>query len=129
MKKRTQIILQIPEYYIIALSLFASYTLPFPIKPMAFVVVVILVLQIIFKNKTTGHIIASFFLIGNLFMMIALTSGMKEFPKFMSNNKVLLYGGILLFGFHLLISRLMLLKYTLKAEISQLQAEAGYQQS
>ncbi|HAH22264.1 MAG TPA: hypothetical protein DCL77_00585 [Prolixibacteraceae bacterium] len=81
------------------------------------------VLQLIFKNKTTGHIIASFFLIGNIFMLIALTSGMKEFPKFLTNAKVYLFGGLLLFAFHLLISGLMLLKYPIKEELPKLQTE------
>jgi hypothetical protein len=123
MKTRTQILLQIPEYYLIALSLLAAYTLPFSFKLMTLVVVVILVLQLIFKNKTTGHIIASFFLIGNIFMLIALTSGMKEFPKFLTNAKVYLFGGLLLFAFHLLISGLMLLKYPIKEELPKLQTE------
>lgn len=123
MKTRTKILFQIPEYYLIALGLLAAYTLPFSFKLMAMVLVVILVLQIVFKNKTTGHIIASFFLIGNLFTLIALTSRLNEFPKFMTNAKVLFFGGLLLFAFHLLISGLMLLKYPIKGEIPKLQTE------
>ena len=123
MNKHKQILIQIPEYYLIALALLAAYTLPFPIKLVALVLAVILVLQIIFKNKTTGHIIASFFLIGNLFMLIALTSGLNEFPKFMDNAKELFFGGLLLFGFNLLISGLMLLKYPIKRQLPKLQTE------
>lgn len=123
MKKRTQILLQIPEYYLIVLAFVASCTLPFPVKPVAIVLMVILVLQLIFKNKTTGYIIASFFLIGNIFMLMALTSGLNEFPKFQANAKVLLFGGLLLFGFHLLISGLMLLKYPIKGQQHKLQTE------
>ena len=123
MKTRTQILLHIPEYYLITLCLLAAYTLPFSFKLIALVLAVILLLQIIFKNKTTGHIIASFFLIGNIFMLIALTSGMKEFPKFLTNAKVYLFGGLLLFAFHLLISGLMLLKYPIKEQAPKFQTE------
>jgi len=54
---------------------------------------------------------------------MALTSGLNEFPKFQANAKVLLFGGLLLFGFHLLISGLMLLKYPIKGQQHKLQTE------
>ena len=54
MSKHKQFIIQIPEYYLIGLAILAAYTLPFSIKPIAIVLAVILTLQIIYKNKTTG---------------------------------------------------------------------------
>ena len=129
MKKFKQILLQLPEYYLIVLALLAGYTPPFSINPFAIGIVIILAFQIIFKNKIAGHLIASLFLIGNLVMLLALTSELNEFPKFNAHAKELLFGGLMLLGFNIIMSGLMLLKYTLKAEIHQLQTEAGYQQS
>jgi hypothetical protein len=56
-------------------------------------------------------------------MLIALTSGLNEFPKFMTNAKVFFFGGFLLFVFHLLISGLMFMKYPIKGEMPKLQTE------
>ena len=124
MKKHKNIIAQIPEYYLIILSLIACYTLPYTIKIIAIVIAVILTLQIIFKNKTIGHIIASLFLIGNLAMLFALTSDLNEFPRFNANANELLLGGFLLFGFNLYISGLMLFKYPLRGLNHKLQTES-----
>ena len=123
MTKYKQILIQIPEYYLIALALLAAYTLPFSIKPIAMVLAVIFTLQIIYKNKTTGHIIASLFLIGNLFMLFAFTSNLNELPRFNVHAKELLFGGLLLLGFNILISALMLIKYPIKGENHHLQTE------
>ena len=123
MTKYKQILIQIPEYYLIVLALLAAYTLPFSIKPIAIVLAVIFTLQIIYKNKTTGHIIASLFLIGNLFMLFAFTSNLNELPRFNVHAKELLFGGLLLLGFNILISALMLIKYPIKGENHHLQTE------
>ena len=123
MTKYKQILIQIPEYYLIVLALLAAYTLPFSIKPIAIVLAVIFTLQIIYKNKTTGHIIASLFLIGNFFMLFVFTSNLNELPRFNVHAKELLFGGLLLLGFNILISALMLIKYPIKGENHHLQTE------
>lgn len=123
MKKHTHILLQLPEYYLIVLAILAGYTPPFLVNPFAIAIVSILVLQIIYKNKIAGHLIASLFLIGNLVMLFALTAGLNEFPKFNAHAKELLFGGLLLLGFNIVVSLLMLVKYTLKTQLSQLQGE------
>ena len=124
MSKYKQFIIQIPEYYLIALALLAAYTLPLSIKPIAIVLAVILTLQIIYKNKTLGHVIASLFLMANLFILFAFTSDLNEIPRFNANANELLLGGFLLFGFNLLISGLMLFKYPIKGENHKLQTES-----
>lgn len=124
MKTFKQILLQLPEYYLIVLALLAGYTPPFSMNPFALAIVGILAIQIIFKNKIAGHLIASFFLIGNLVMLLALTSELHEFPRFNAHAKELFLGGLLLLGFNIFISAFMLFKYTLKAEMHQLQREA-----
>ena len=124
MTKYKQIIIQIPEYYLVVLALLAAYTLPFSIKPIAIVLAVIFMLQIIYKNKTTGHIIASLFLIGNLFILFAFISDLNDIPRFNVHAKELLFGGLLLCGFNLLISALMLIKYPMNGENHHLQTES-----
>jgi len=124
MSKHKQFIIQIPEYYLIALALLAAYALPYSIKPIAIILAVILTLQIIYKNKTLGHVIASLFLVANLFILIAFTSGLNEMPRFNANAIELLFGGFLLFGFNLLISGLMIFKYPIKGENNKLQTES-----
>jgi len=124
MSKHKQFIIQIPEYYLIGLALLATYTLPFSIKPVAIILAGILTLQVIYKNKTLGHIIASLFLISNLALLFALTSDLNEFPRFNANATELLFGGIILLGFNLVISAIMLLKYPIKGTNHKLQTES-----
>lgn len=102
----------------------AGFTPPFTMNPIALVIVGILVLQIIFKNKIAGHLIASLFLIGNLVMLLALTSELNEFPKFNANAKELLFGGLMLLGFNIFISGLMFVKYTIIGQLPRLQSDS-----
>ena len=124
MSKYKQFIIQLPEYYLIALSLLATYALPFSIKPIAMVMAVIFTLQIIYKNKTTGHIIASLFFIANIFMLFAFISDLNELPRFNVHAKELLFGGLLFLGFNIFISALMLIKYPIKGENHHLQTDS-----
>ena len=128
MKKHKQIILQLPEYYLIVLALLAGYTPPYSINPFAIGIVIILALQIIYKNKIAGHLIASLFLIGNLVMLLAFTAELNEFPRFNAHAKELLFGGLLLLGFNIIVSGLMIVKYTIKGQLPQLQTESGLQE-
>jgi hypothetical protein len=127
MKRYKQILIQLPEYYLVALTILAALTLPLSLNPLVVGLAVVLTLQIIFKSKTVGFIIASLFLIANLFMLIALTTGLNEFPKFNANAKELLFGGLLLLGFNVFISALMFAKYSHKTHLSQFQTEPGHQ--
>jgi len=124
MKKYKQMLIHLPEYYLIVLALMAGFTPPFTMNPIALVIVGILALQIIFKNKIAGHLIASLFLIGNLVMLLALTSELNEFPKFNAHAKELLFGGLILLGFNIFISALMFVKYTINGQLPQLLSES-----
>ena len=124
MKKYLRILIHIPEYYLIILAILAGFTPPFSLNPISLGIVFILALQIIFKNKIAGHLIASLFLIGNLVMLLALTAELNEFPRFNAHAKELLFGELLLLGFNILISGLMLVKYTIKGQRPQLQTES-----
>lgn len=123
MKKYKQMLIHLPEYYLIVLALMAGFTPPFNLNPIALFIVGILAIQIVFKNKIAGHLIASLFLIGNLVMLLALTSELNEFPRFNAHAKELMFGGLMLLGFNIFISAVMFVKYTIMAEMSSFQTE------
>lgn len=129
MNRYKQILIQFPEYYLVALAILGAFILPFSLNPFAIGLAIVLTLQIIFKSKTFGLIFASLFLIANLFMLIALTTGLKQFPAFNANAKQLLFGGLALFGFNLFVSGIMLVKYNIKGRIPQFHTESGLQES
>ena len=104
MKKLKRILLSFPEYYLVVLVLLSGYTPPFYINPIFIGIALILILQIIFKSKTVGIVIAALFMAGNLFMMLALISEFQEFPSFTANAAQLLFVGFGLIFFQFLYS-------------------------
>jgi len=124
MKYYQRMLIHLPEYYLIVLALMAGFTPPFTMNPISLVIVTILALQIIFKNRIAGHLIASLFLIGNLVMLLALTSELNEFPRFNAHAKELMFGGLVLLAFNIFISAVMFVKYTLNGQQPQLQSES-----
>ena len=106
--------MKLPEYYLIILAFLSGYTPPFSINPVAIGVVAIVILQVAFKNKISGLIISSIFLLVNLFMTGALFSELNEFQTFNADAKKLLFGGLLILGFNLLMSIMMISKYARK---------------
>lgn len=114
MKKLKQVLIQLPEYYLIVLALLAGYTPPFTIHSLAIGLAVLLLLQIIFKNRISGLIIGGLFFICNLYMLGALISELHEFQSFNSKAWQLLIGGTMLFAIHLYVSKAMFSKYSKK---------------
>jgi hypothetical protein len=111
MKKIKQILMKFPEYYLIVLIILAGYTPPFTFNPMFVGLACIPILQIIFKNKISGLIIAILFLLANLFMLGALISELREFTEFNNSAKQLLVGGLSLWCFNMFAFSVMLYKY------------------
>ena len=114
MNKLKQILLSFPEYYLVVLALLSGYTPPFYINPIFIGIALILILQIIFKNKIVGIAIAALFMAGNLFMMLALISELQEFSRFTANAAQLLFVGFGLIFFNLFIVGVMTYKYLYK---------------
>ena len=114
MKKLKQILLTLPEYYLIVVVLFSWIGPTLNVNPIAIALIIMLTLQIIFKNKITGMIIASLFLLINIYMFFALVSEFREFPTFNADAKQLLFVGLLLFILNLLMAGLMIVKYAPK---------------
>lgn len=116
MKKFKQLLIQFPEYYLIVLVILATYKPPFFINPIVIVFVAILVLQIVYKNKISGLIIAGLFIAVNLFMLLALISEFSEFPIVNVEALQLLFVGLSLIILNLGSSAIMIFKYLLKEE-------------
>lgn len=116
MKNFKNIILQLPEYYILIVVFLTDFTPPFNFNLISVGLGVIVFLQIIFQNRMTGMFIATLFLLINLYMPFAL---MWEFRNITSANSGSMY--FLLTGFsiillNLLFSSLMIYKYIKQEE-------------
>jgi len=117
--------MKLPEYYLLILVILSGYTPPFSFHPIIIGFVAILILQIIFRNKISGLIIASLFLLINLYMLLALFSEKNEFPIFNGDAKQLLIGGLLLLVFNLFVIGLMIYKYILLEDTTKLEIKSS----
>ena len=104
-------LLNSPEYYLVILIILSGYTPPFSFNPIFIGLTAIVMLQIIFKNKISGIIIGSSFLLINLFMLGALISEFREFATFNSQAKQLLFVGLPLWALNMTASIIIIYKY------------------
>ncbi len=111
MGKPKAILATFPEYYLIVLALLSGFTPPLSLNPFAIGLALLLILQIIFKNKITGIIIANLFILISLFMLGALLSEFKEFQSFNRGAKQLIFVGIPLIILNFFVAGLMIHKY------------------
>ena len=110
--------LKSPEYYLMVLAILAGYTPPFSINPIFIGIVGVLILQVIFKNRISGLIIATLFFLTNLYYLLALFSEFYEFPEFNNSAKQLLFVGLSLWIVNFTVSVTMIYKYTTNKFIS-----------
>lgn len=78
----------------------------------AIVLLMILGVLLVTKNKILGMTISIFLILINLYLLLALASELSEFIVFNADAKKLLGFGVLFIGINLLFSILLLLKYT-----------------
>jgi hypothetical protein len=123
MKNFKRILLGFPEYYLVILAVLAGYKPPFFINPIAIGLIVILILQLIYKNKITRIVIAGFFIVINVYMLLALISEFSEFATLSADALQLLLGGLLLIILNLLVSAVMIFNYRQTAERMAVQKE------
>jgi hypothetical protein len=113
------------EYYLIVMIFLAGYTPPFHIIIPAIILIAILALQAIFKNRVSGIIISSIFLMVNLYMVLAMISELSHFNTFNASAQKLLFGGSIIFIVNFIIGGLMVGKY-LSATNQNTQLEAAH---
>ncbi|MBK3517340.1 hypothetical protein [Carboxylicivirga marina] len=102
---------QLPEYILIAYTIFYWLSAGIIVNPIAIVLIGILTLQIIFQNRITGILIPTIIIFVCFYMLLALISEVKEFPTFSSDAQQLLFIGLLFFILTMIISVVMLVKY------------------
>lgn len=110
MKNLKTIALNIPEYLLI-LAVFFYWFSSTPFNPIAISLLVVLVLQLIFKNNIVGLLIASLLILVSLYMILAVFSEFNEFPTFNYEAKRLLAVGLSFFLSTIIVSGIMIYKY------------------
>jgi energy-coupling factor transporter transmembrane protein EcfT len=111
MQSAKLILSKVPEYYLIFLAFASGYKPPLHLAPFAMGLIVIFSMQLIFKNKITGIVIASLFGVGNLYFLLAMLSEFSEFQKFSDGARQLLFVGLPLFVTNLIMAVVMVCKY------------------
>ena len=118
MKRVKTFILQLPEYLLIAAVLFYWFSTGLAVNYIAIGLIIVLILQITFKNPIVGIIIPSILVMICLYMLLALMSEFKEFLTFSSNAKELLFVGLSYFISTIIISGVMIYKYAIFEELN-----------
>ncbi|WP_262732708.1 hypothetical protein [Gaetbulibacter sp. NE] len=106
-----KIILEIPEYFLIASVIFYWFSTGLTLNYIAITLIAGLILQIIFKNKVVGISIPSLLIVISLYMILAVLSEVSEFPSFNTEAQTLLLVGLLYFIATIVISIIMIYKY------------------
>ena len=103
---------KLPEYYIVLIALLAGYTPPFSFNPVFVGIAAIVLLQIIFKNRVSGLVLAGLFFLCNLLFLGALISEFIEFTEFTRQAMELILVGIPLWLLNLVLSVVMFFSYS-----------------
>ncbi|WP_289056055.1 hypothetical protein [Carboxylicivirga marina] len=112
MRNLKRIALVLPEYLLIAAVIFYWLSAGLMFNPIAIGLIIGLTLQIIFKNRIVGIIIPSLLILTSFYMLFAVMSEFKEFPTFNSEAKKLLFVGLSYFISTMIVSAIMIFKYT-----------------
>jgi hypothetical protein len=111
MKSFRKIVLNLPEYLLIAAVIFYWLSAGLVINYIAISLLTAIILQLIFKNKIIGIIIPTLLLMVCMYMILALLSEVGEFPSFNSDAKTMLFVGLAYFLTTILLSLIMIYKY------------------
>ncbi len=111
MQNLKQLFLQLPEYLLIAAVLFYWISTGTLLNPVAIVLLIILILQLIFKNRIIGVVIPGFLIMACFYMLLAMMSELNEFPTFNADARKLLLVGSFFFIATMIVSGLMIYKY------------------
>lgn len=114
---------KLPEYVLVILALLAGFSPPFYINPIFLGIAIVVILQIIFKNRILGLGLGALFFFGNLFFLGALISEFSEFAEFSSGAKQLLLVGLPIWMVNMVLSVTMIYKYSINGINSQLKLD------
>jgi len=114
MKNFKHILTWMPEVYFILSTIYYWVLTGTTINPVAIAFLALLIIQITIRNKISGIIIATIFILLNIYMFFALLSEFYEFPIINTDRKRLLIVGSIFLGLNLLMAVFMLIKYLKK---------------
>ncbi|MCB0446743.1 MAG: hypothetical protein KDD03_04385 [Gelidibacter sp.] len=109
--KRKDLIFLGPEIYLIGATIYYWTLTASTFNPVAIILLLILIYQVIYKTIVTGLIIASLLILLSFYMILALISELSEFTEANEDYKKLLMFGTLFLGFNLIAGAIMLWKY------------------
>ncbi|KAA3632547.1 MAG: hypothetical protein DWQ02_14600 [Bacteroidetes bacterium] len=103
--------LNLPEYLLIAAVIFYWVSTAVVINPVAIGLLVVLILQLFFKNRIIGIVIPGILIMASFYMLLAMMSELNEFPVFNADARKLLLVGLSFFLSTILVSGVMIYKY------------------
>lgn len=106
-----KILFKLPEYYFIIMLFLAGFTPPFYVHYLSLIFIAVLVLQIVFKNKTSGLLLGGIAFFGNLFFLAALFSEFNDFTEFNSEAQRFIIIGITIWVLNLIASVTIIYRY------------------
>lgn len=86
----------LPEFYLVVISMLAGYKPPFIFSPLALVLAAIVIFQLSTRQRVLGLVISGLFLMLNFCLVFALISELNEFAQFSGEAMRLAAGGTLL---------------------------------
>ncbi len=100
-----------PEIYVMISVIFYWIDINVLLNPIAIILFIALLFQLLIKHKATGIIISILFVMINLYLVFALLSEYHEFKTFDNAANNLLFFGTLYIGLNILMGIMMLIKY------------------
>ena len=113
MNKLKRHLLDLPEYLLIASVLFYWISVGRVLNPIAIGLLLVLLLQIIFRPRWLGLLIPVMMAVASLYLILALFSELSEFPSFNTEAQKLLFVGLGFLLSTLFISGVMIVKYAI----------------
>lgn len=126
MKDMKRIFLNLPEYYFAGLMLITG-AFPSVFVNLFFVgVFIIIILQIIFRNRISGIILGTLIFLANLYFLGALLSEFHEFTEFNKRAQKLLFVGMSIWIVNLIFSVAMIYRYAAAEEMRNSKPKIGH---
>ena len=109
--KRKELLFLSPEIYLVCATLYYWFLTSNIFNPIAMFLLRVLTFQIIYQKVAIGLVIATLFVVLNLYMVLALISELSEFIVTNESYTSLLVFGTLFLGFNLIAGTFMFWKY------------------
>ncbi|MCZ4409049.1 hypothetical protein O3Q51_09530 [Cryomorphaceae bacterium 1068] len=105
---------KLSEYYFIIMAILAGYTPPLELNPIFMWIALIILVQLIFRNRIMGLVLGSIFFVVNLLFLGALISEFREFAQFTDDAQRLILVGMSIWIGNVIFSIAMIFHYAKK---------------